>query len=69
MNNIALTAVAILAATGSALAGSDHFSAPGQQAAAVNTTTTASIVKMDRHAMKPAARIAAEEPVQGIWGH
>ncbi|RWH71399.1 DUF680 domain-containing protein [Mesorhizobium sp.] len=68
MNKIALTAVAILLATGSAFAGSDHFSAAAQQAAAVDTTTTASIVKMNRHDMKPAAKIAAEEPGQGIWG-
>lgn len=72
MNKIALTAVAILVATGSAFAGSDHFSATnaGQQAVAVDTTTTASIAKpdMDRHDMKPAARITAEESGQGIWG-
>jgi uncharacterized protein YcnI len=70
VNKIALTAVAILVATGSAFAGSDHFSATGQQAAAVDTTTTASIMKpdMDRHDMKPAVKIAADEPGQGIWG-
>ncbi|RWE76956.1 DUF680 domain-containing protein [Mesorhizobium sp.] len=67
MNKIALTAVAILVATGSAFAGSDHFSAPVQHAVAVDTTT-ASIVKLDRHDMKPAAKIAADEPGQGIWG-
>ncbi|WP_319022995.1 DUF680 domain-containing protein [Mesorhizobium sp. B2-8-5] len=37
----------------------------GQQAASVDSTTTASIAKPD---MKPAARIAAEEPGQGTWG-
>jgi hypothetical protein len=70
MNKIIFTAVAVLLATGGAFAGSDHFSATGQQAAAVDTTTTASIVKldMDRHDMKPAAKIAADEPGQGIWG-
>ncbi|MBN9548616.1 MAG: DUF680 domain-containing protein [Alphaproteobacteria bacterium] len=70
MNKIVFTAVAILVATGGAFAGSDHFSATGQQDAGVDTTTTASIVKLDmhRHDMKPAARIAAEEPGQGIWG-
>lgn len=70
MNKIVFTALAILVATGSAFAGSDHFSAASQQAAAVDTTTTASIVKldMDRHDMKPAAKIAADEPGQGIWG-
>ncbi|WP_224544112.1 DUF680 domain-containing protein [Mesorhizobium sp. CA16] len=73
MNRTAFAAVAILVATGSAFAGSDHFSSTngGQQAAVVDTTTTASIARpeMARHAMKPAARIAAEEPGQGIWGH
>ncbi|TPI79978.1 DUF680 domain-containing protein [Mesorhizobium sp. B2-8-9] len=73
MNRTAFAAVAILVATGSAFAGSDHFSWTngGQQAAAVDTTTTGSIARpeMARHAMKPAARIAAEEPGQGIWGH
>ena len=70
MNKIIFTALAILAATGSAFAGSDHFSAASQQATAVDATTTASIVKldMDRHGMKPAAKIAADEPGQGIWG-
>ncbi|MBZ9863081.1 DUF680 domain-containing protein [Mesorhizobium sp. CA12] len=73
MNRTAFAAVAILVVTGSAFAGSDHFSWTngGQQAAVVDTTTTASIARpeMARHAMKPAARIAAEEPGQGIWGH
>jgi len=73
MNRTVFAAVAILVATGSAFAGSDHFSATnaGQQAVAVDTTPTASIAKpgMDRHDMKPAARIAADEPGQGIWGH
>ncbi|MBZ9761068.1 DUF680 domain-containing protein [Mesorhizobium sp. CA8] len=72
MNRTAFAAVAMLVATGSAFAGSDHFSGTngGQQAVAIDTTTTASLAKpdMDRHAMKPAARIAAEEPGQGIWG-
>lgn len=70
MNKFALTAVAILVVTGSAFAGSDHFSATGQQAAAVDTTTTASIVKldMDRHDAKPVVKTAAGEPGQGIWG-
>lgn len=70
MNRTVLTAVAILVATGSAFAGSDHFSWTngGQQAAAVDTMTTASIAKpeMARHDM--AAKPAAEEPGQGIWG-
>ncbi|WP_217575887.1 DUF680 domain-containing protein [Mesorhizobium sp. GbtcB19] len=71
MNRTVFAALAILVATGSAFAGSDHFSATGQQAVAVDTTTTASIVKpeMAAHDMKPAARIAADEPGQRIWGH
>jgi hypothetical protein len=73
MNKIVFAAAAILVATSGAFAGSDHFSATnaGQQAVAVDITTTASIAKpeMARHDMKPAARIAAEEPGQGIWGH
>ncbi|RVD57064.1 DUF680 domain-containing protein [Mesorhizobium sp. M2D.F.Ca.ET.185.01.1.1] len=70
MNRTIFAAVAILIATGSAFAGSDHFVAAGQQAVAVDTTTTASIAQseMARHDMKPAARIAADEPGQGIWG-
>lgn len=69
MNKIVFTALAVLLATGSAFAGSDHFSAnAGQQTAAVDTTTTASIAKpeMVRHDM--AAKSAADEPGQGIWG-
>jgi hypothetical protein len=70
MNKIVFTAVAILLATGSAFAGSDRFpwTNGGQQTAAVDTTTTASIAKpeMVRHDM--AAKSAADEPGQGIWG-
>ena len=72
MKKIVFTALAVLLATGSAFAGSDHFSAnAGQQTAAVDTTTTASIAKPDMagHDMQPVAKIAADEPGQGIWGH
>ncbi|MEZ2332788.1 DUF680 domain-containing protein [Mesorhizobium sp. RCC_202] len=72
MNKIVFTALAVLLATGSAFAGSDHFSAnAGQQAAAFDTTTTASIATPDMagHDMQPVARIAADEPGRGIWGH
>ncbi|MDX8524705.1 DUF680 domain-containing protein [Mesorhizobium sp. MSK_1335] len=70
MNKIVFTAVAILVATGGAFAASDHFAAADQQAAAVDTTTTASIGKLDlaRNDVKPAARITADKPGQGIWG-
>ena len=46
MNKIALTAIAILVATGGAFAGSDHFSAAAQQAVAVDTTSTSSIATL-----------------------
>lgn len=71
MNKILFATVTLFVATGGAFAGSDHFSAAGQQAAAVDSTTTASIVKLDmaRQDMKPAAKIAADEPGQGIWGN
>ena len=70
MNKIVFAAAAILVATGGSFAGSDHFSATnaGQQAVAVDTTTTASIAKpeMARHDM--VVKPAADEPGQGIWG-
>ncbi|RWP62923.1 DUF680 domain-containing protein [Mesorhizobium sp.] len=47
MKKIALTAVAVLAITGSAFAGSDHYGSNGanQPAAAVDSSYTASIQK------------------------
>ncbi|MGX8008699.1 DUF680 domain-containing protein [Mesorhizobium sp. ORM8.1] len=70
MNKIIFTALAVLVATGSAFAGSDNFSAnAGQQTAAVDTTTTASIAGPAGHDMQPVAKIAADEPGRGIWGH
>ncbi|TPN76151.1 DUF680 domain-containing protein [Mesorhizobium sp. CU2] len=72
MNKAIFAAIAILVATGGAFAGSEHFDPnnAGQQAAAVDTTATASTVMpgMARHDMKPAGKIAADEPGQGIWG-
>ena len=71
MTKIVFFALAVVLATGSAFAGSDHFSAnAGQQTAAVDTTTTASIARPDMagHDMQPVAKIAADEPGQGIWG-
>ena len=72
MHRTVLTLAAVLVATGSAFAGSDHYGASnaGQPAAAVDTTYTASIAKpeMARHDLTVAAKSAAEEPGQGIWG-
>ncbi|WP_192181400.1 DUF680 domain-containing protein [Mesorhizobium amorphae] len=55
MTKIALTAAAILVATGTAFAGSDNYgSANGNQpAAAVDTSSTASIKKSDAPVQKP----------------
>ena len=73
MKNIALTAAAILIATSSAFAGSDHFAAntASPATATVDHTTTASIRKPDmiRHGMQAATKSDAEEPGQGIWGN
>ncbi|TIU93912.1 MAG: DUF680 domain-containing protein [Mesorhizobium sp.] len=54
MKKIALTAVAVLAITGSAFAGSDHYGSNGanQLTAAVDSSYTASIQK-PAHAEKP----------------
>ncbi|TIS94805.1 DUF680 domain-containing protein [Mesorhizobium sp.] len=54
MKKIALTAVAVLAITGSAFAGSDNYGSNGanQPAAAVDSSYTASIQK-PAHAEKP----------------
>jgi len=59
MKKIVLTAVAVLAITGSAFAnGSDHFGSDGanQAAIAVDSTHTASIVKSEPVAQKPVAQ-------------
>ena len=73
MKNIALTAAAILVATTSAFAGSDHFEGPTakQTAATIDNTYTASIRKaaMVRHGVQATTKSAAEEPGQGIWGN
>jgi hypothetical protein len=71
MKNIALTAAAILVATTSAFAGSDHFGSHTANQTAVDTTTTASIRKPDmvRHGMRATMKSDAEESGQGIWGN
>ncbi|RUU30557.1 DUF680 domain-containing protein [Mesorhizobium sp. M6A.T.Ce.TU.002.03.1.1] len=57
MKKIALTAVAVLAITGSAFAGSDHYGSNGanQPTAEVDSSYTASIQK-PAHAEKPAVQ-------------
>jgi ABC-type glycerol-3-phosphate transport system substrate-binding protein len=52
MTKIALTAAALLVATGAAFAGSDHYGSATQPAASVDTSFTASI-KSDANAQKP----------------
>ncbi|SDA97402.1 DUF680 domain-containing protein [Mesorhizobium qingshengii] len=71
MKNIALIAAAILIATTSAFAGSDHFGSQAASQTAVDTTTTASIRKSDmvRHGMQATTKSDAQEPGQGIWGN
>jgi hypothetical protein len=81
MKNIALTVAAILVATSSAFAGSDHYgsSNASQTTTPVDSTYTASVRKQDKqdkvkHDMvqqgaQPAMNSAADEPGQGIWGN
>ena len=73
MKNIALTAAAIMVATSSAFAGSDHYGsrAASQTVATIDNTYTASTARQDmvRHGMKAATKSAADEPGQGIWGN
>ncbi|RAZ79963.1 DUF680 domain-containing protein [Mesorhizobium atlanticum] len=55
MTKIALTAAALLVATGAAFAGSDNYGSANanQPAASVDTSSTASIQKSDAGAQKP----------------
>ncbi|WP_217576605.1 DUF680 domain-containing protein [Mesorhizobium sp. GbtcB19] len=55
MTKIALTAAALLVATGAAFAGSDHYGSANanQPAASVDTSFTGSIKKSDAGAQKP----------------
>jgi hypothetical protein len=78
MTKIALTAAAILVATGSAFAGSDHYGSnnANQPAAAVaapvanvDNTTTASIRKpVEHNVVKSTPDAVQPESGQGIWG-
>ncbi len=53
MTKIALTAAAILVATGAAFAGSDNYGSKTSQPVAVDHTVTASILKSDVPVQKP----------------
>jgi hypothetical protein len=55
MTKIALTAAALLVATGAAFAGSDHYNPneANQSAASTDSSTTASIKTSDANAQKP----------------
>ena len=74
MTKIALTAAAILVATGTAFAaGSDHYGSNNQPAVAapanVDVTTTASIRKpVEHNVVKSTSDAVQPESVQGIWG-
>ena len=53
MTKIALTAAAILVATGTAFAGSDHYGSNAGQPVSVDTMITTSIQKSDVRVQKP----------------
>jgi hypothetical protein len=67
MTKIALTAAAVLVATGAAFAGSDHYNPneANRPAASVDTSVTASIKKSDANVQKP----AAQAPAQDLFGN
>jgi hypothetical protein len=77
MNRIALTAAAILVATGSAFAGSDHYGSnnanqPVASVASVDHAATGSVKTMDMAEHKAADTTTTTnwpEPGQGIWGN
>jgi hypothetical protein len=63
MTKIALTAAALLVATGAAFAGSDHYNPneANRPAASVDTSVTASIKKSDANVRKPAPQAEAQD--------
>ncbi|MBZ9681819.1 MULTISPECIES: DUF680 domain-containing protein [unclassified Mesorhizobium] len=81
MTKLALSVAAMLLASTSAFAGSDHFNAnaPNQPGVAVDTNATASIpytarphgvdTKVTTKPSRPATKSDADEPGQGIWGN
>ncbi|MER9061054.1 DUF680 domain-containing protein [Mesorhizobium sp. M0698] len=76
MTKLALTAAAILVATGTAFAGSDHygsdnFNQPAAAAANVDNTFTGLIrkpVTSEHTGAKTTSESVAPESGQGIWG-
>ncbi|MER8369964.1 DUF680 domain-containing protein [Mesorhizobium sp. M1348] len=73
MKKTTITAAAILVATSTALAGSDHFDSnnANQPVANVDKSYMASIQKpaMAQHKLKLTTKSDADEPGQGIWGN
>ncbi|MBZ9797636.1 DUF680 domain-containing protein [Mesorhizobium sp. ES1-4] len=81
MTKLALSVAAMLLASSSAFAGSDHFGAntADQTRATVDTNATASIpytarpdgvdTKVRTGPSRPATKPDADEPGQGIWGN
>jgi len=72
MTKIALTAAAILVATGTAFAGSDHYgdnnaNQPVASQSNVDTFHTGSIVKSEKAQGDANAKVPAQSG-QGIWG-
>ena len=75
MTKIALTAAAILVATGSAFAGSDHYGsnnvnqpAVTQSSGNVDRTVTGSIRKFEQRDLKITPDQNQQQSGQGIWG-
>ena len=73
MTKIALTAAAILVATGSAFAGSDHYGSNNanqpvaSQSTSVDHLFTGSILKSEKTQADANAKVPGESG-QGIWG-
>lgn len=75
MTKIALTAAAILVATGSAFAGSDHYGsnnvnqpAVTQSSGSLDSTVTNSIRKFEQRDLKITPDQNQQQSGQGIWG-
>ena len=74
MTKIALTAAAILVATGTAFAGSDHYGSnnvnqpvASHSVSSIDTTHTGSILKSEKAQADANAKVPAQSG-QGIWG-
>ena len=70
MTKIALTAAALLIATGGAFAGSDHYGSANanQPAVSVDSTVTGSIRKFEQRDLKITPDQNQPQSGQGIWG-